>query len=334
MCPHCNKEVREGMKAVSCESCGEWYHDKCIDLTGRDYTLIKRRNITWRCNSCINKKISPGKASDVNAGTGLERQLASIAATMTNLLDRMDSIEGRTAGPTKEVVEEMVSSKVDEAMEEAMRKIRNEKNLIVVNIPESAKDSPKDREKEDRDKMEVLLRKILPEAEKDELKISDQFRLGERNKSKRPRLIKLQMEKTSTKSKILKEYYNVINRKEGREIPLNDRVFFNKDQTKKERETDIKMKEELHRRREEGEKDLVIRGGRIIKDEGRDVMNKGRGNRGQFKDRNTTEKKNEEREEAGIRGDHSEKGNRDRTREKPQGERDSRKENERKRKSY
>ena len=103
------------MKAVNCNNCGEWHHDKCIDITGRDYALIKSRNITWRCKLCINKRTSPEKA----AYTGLERQLATIADT----LDRINSIEGRTAGPSEEVVEELVTSKVDEAMEEAMRKL-------------------------------------------------------------------------------------------------------------------------------------------------------------------------------------------------------------------
>ena len=287
------------MKAVNCETCGEWHHDKCIDITGSNFVLIKRKNITWKCNVCIENRNSPVKA----VGTGLERQLASIADTLVKVLDRIEGLEAKATGTTEEVVEEMVTSKVDEAMEEAIRKIKNEKNLSVVNIPESTKESPKDREKDDREKMEVLLKKILPEVEKDDLKISDQFRLGEKTKSKRPRLIKLQMDNTSTKNKILKEYYTAINMREGKDVPLNDRIFINKDQTKKERETGIKMKEELHRRRVEGEKDIVIRGGRIITDEGRDDR---RGHRGQFKDKNVTENKNEGRDDAvfeGAKGD-------------------------------
>ena len=66
ICLHCTTKVRDGMKAVS----GEWHHDKCIDITGSNFALIKRRNITWKCNVCIDTV----KA----VGTGLERELAFI----------------------------------------------------------------------------------------------------------------------------------------------------------------------------------------------------------------------------------------------------------------
>ena len=318
VCPPCGKEVRNGMKGVKCDKCEEWHHDKCIDIIGAEYKLIKKRNITWMCNECLHTRASPVKATG-----SLEKHLATIADSLTKVLDRLDNIEGRAAGPTEEVVDEMVTSRVDEAMEEAMRKLKNEKNLIVVNIPESEKETPKEREKDDKHKMEILLRKILPDAEKEDLKISEQFRLGEKNKSKRPRMIKVQMDKTATKSKILKGYYKAINYREGKEVPQSDRIYFNRDQTKKERETDIKMKGELLRRRAEGEKDLVIRGGRIITDEGRDDMVRQRGNRGQFLDRNAPDKRNEKGEGAGYDRPHIDRGTSDPNTEKSQGDRDN-----------
>ena len=81
VCPPCGKEVRNGMKGVKCDKCEEWHHDKCIDINGTEYKLIKKRNISWICNECLHTRASPVKATG-----SLEKHLAIIADSLTKVL--------------------------------------------------------------------------------------------------------------------------------------------------------------------------------------------------------------------------------------------------------
>ena len=71
----------------------------------------------------------------------------------------------------------------------------------------------------------------------------------------------------------------------------------------------------------EGEKDIVIRGGRIITDEGRDDR---RGHRGQFKDKNINEKNNEGRNDVVFEGAKGDRRKREPIKEVSQEEREKR----------
>ena len=163
------------------------------------------------------------------------------------------------------VVEEKVDLKVDDAMEEAMMKLRKEKNLIFVNIPESEKGNSRERAKEDKEKVIKLLKNVIPEADEEELKINETYRLGEISRNK-PRMLKVEVDRSSTRSLILRDYYKTLNRKEGKDKPLAERIFINKDYTKKERNFNLEQREELAKRRAAGETDVYIKKGKFIKE--------------------------------------------------------------------
>ena len=51
ICPECNKEVTYRSKGVECESCLNWYHVKCGDISDDEYRNISET--VWYCRKCI-----------------------------------------------------------------------------------------------------------------------------------------------------------------------------------------------------------------------------------------------------------------------------------------
>ena len=53
LCKGCNKEITKSQKAISCDSCNRWIHQKCSDMKQKTYKAnMKKRNFPWTCNIC------------------------------------------------------------------------------------------------------------------------------------------------------------------------------------------------------------------------------------------------------------------------------------------
>ena len=113
------------------------------------------------------------------------------------------------------------------------------------------------------DKIKEVVKKAVPD---EEIKIKKSFRLGKVNAGSRPRLIKFSVENEDIKERILKNAYKANSRTEK---DPSKRIFINLDLTRKQREADKiqreKLKQDLKERKENGEKDIYIRGGKIVK---------------------------------------------------------------------
>ena len=152
-----------------------------------------------------------------------------------------------------------MGKKVTELLDEKNEKEKRKLNLIVVNLPESNKPTHEERKREDRDRVRDLVQKItdVPGEE-----VNDPVRLGpvQIGQNVRPRLLKLVVRSEEAKIEIMR---NVSRLNEG--VEFAERVYINNDSTPRERAKYRELKEEVQRRVEAGENDLIIRNLTIVK---------------------------------------------------------------------
>ena len=118
-----------------------------------------------------------------------------------------------------------MDSKVNEAIKEAKEQEVRKLNLILVNVPESTGENVN---KQDKEKVEKLLKKAVPE---EEIKVEQIFRIGEKDKTNRARLIKIKVENMEIKKKILINS-KCLNEGTGITDPKK-KIYINLDYTKK-----------------------------------------------------------------------------------------------------
>ena len=53
LCKGCNSEIRKSQRAISCDSCHRWIHQKCSDMKDQTYKAnMKKKHFPWTCNVC------------------------------------------------------------------------------------------------------------------------------------------------------------------------------------------------------------------------------------------------------------------------------------------
>ena len=184
---------------------------------------------------------------------------------MSQLMDRMDVMERNivTKDSLKEFekkVDNMIDSKIDTAMEERLEREKRKLHLVFVNVQESTGDKEEIMER-DLKKVKDMIKICVPkEAEK--IKVENPTRLGALNAGHRPRLLRVKVESEEIKWKILK---NASKLNEGMDWSEASRMqYINLDYTAKEREQNKILREELKRRRQAGERNIKIKGNKIV----------------------------------------------------------------------
>ena len=155
--------------------------------------------------------------------------------------------------------EEMIKKVMDKVVEhlgEIQEKEKKKKNIIIFNIPESKKAEIGDRVSDDKKKCEEVFQGALRIRD---AKIERIFRIGRENNGKiRPVIVELSEVETKweliKRSKCLKDEDN----------PEMKQVIIAPDLTRKEREENDKLREELKQRRQNGGR-WIIRKGKVIK---------------------------------------------------------------------
>ena len=107
----------------------------------------------------------------------------------------------------------------------------------------------------------IILKEILPEDEANQIKVSNPVRLGATNAGTKPRMLRIEVESEEVKWKIIKNAYKL---NEGLDWSDPNKRYINLDYTRKERERNQKLREELKRRRMAGEKNIRIKGDQIV----------------------------------------------------------------------
>ena len=131
---------------------------------------------------------------------------------------------------------------------------RRKMNVVVHNLPEQDGDTLAERMEKDQH----LFKDLIKEGMNLIVKPTKAFRVG-RKVEDRPRLLIVSLDSVETKMDVLKLASQL------RHLTTWKRIYVTPDLSKKEREENKRLREELSMRRQEGEEDLMIRRGRIVK---------------------------------------------------------------------
>ena len=127
-------------------------------------------------------------------------------------------------------------------------------NLVVHNMQESPGENARERAKGDAEKFKVMIQESMRLV----VRTTKCFRVGKKTDDK-PRLLIITLDDLDTKHDILRH---------ARDLRNSDdygNIYITPDLMKAEREQGRKTREELNRRRNAGEKDLVIWRGKIVR---------------------------------------------------------------------
>lgn len=257
ICLKCDNGIEEEEESIQCYDCKQWIHKECTPLSERDFRYLcedsaSNAGIQWACEFCLENEGE--RKGEVEAK--LDR-LISLFESVDTRLSRLENSNSGEALDKK--IEDTVSKKVNELWEEKIEREKRELNLVISNIPESDKNEREERQKDDVDAVKSLVQKICPGLEKEQ--ITEPVRLGKVNAGSQPRLLKVKVKSLDIKKEILKNA-----RELNRGVKTQDKkIYINPDQTPTERQKSRELRQELKRRTGEGETDIGIRGGKIVK---------------------------------------------------------------------
>ncbi len=262
-CMVCVEEVQINDKAISCQKCEKWTHQSCANLNNQEYKVLEKGklNVMWFCNTCTGEvsRMLRGislpniteKGHDCSSASKLEdvtRKLDRVTETMQKMVDVLAKRD--------ENLDRVVEAKVSKYMEEKSEKEKRECNLIFHNIPEAVSDDIEERKGHDVDEVMRVLTKL---DVKDNV-VSKPIRLGKKDpESSGPRLLKVTVDDVSVKNETLRKARQL------KEHIGYAKVFITPDLTPQERQENRKLREELRNRCEQGEENIAIRGGKIVK---------------------------------------------------------------------
>ena len=133
------------------------------------------------------------------------------------------------------------------------------KNIILYGMPDEKDEDPKRRCEIDDTNIRDLLKELKVNAKNYEIS-----RIGKQTIEGRPRPIRVELTKETDKFEILK---NAVNLKTTRNETFK-RVIVTTDMSFKQRKAEKLLWEELKERKQSGEKNIKIRKGKIVKEEG------------------------------------------------------------------
>ncbi len=242
-CAKCDGIVNDNVKALRCEFCTVWVCLHCTEVPESMYDLMMDKevpNVIWTCDSCIHALPTIKKLGKTLQGVKDEQ--ISCKKDISKLNEKVDKLE----------------SSIDVKVQDAINDYRNREarkcNIIIHNVPESNKENPKDRMKDDTVQVMDMIEGAM---ELETANINSAIRLGKKDSEGRVRLLKVTVDSVKSKREIL------INAKKLRGIGKWKNIFVTPDLAPKERQQNKELREELKKRREDGEDGLVIRRGKI-----------------------------------------------------------------------
>ena len=250
-CIFCDIAIEDG-NCIECFDCKKWAHFKCSKLTKRQFDFLVENSgdsIQWHCQSCYEGEVDRKTETEVKIDYLIKQM-----ETMQSVITKLES--GFTGTSLDEKIERVVERKLAKALDERNEKEKRKCCLIVVGLQESEEARQSERSREDTSRLRDLLSKIDDSLA--ETLVEEPVRLGK--KTNRPRLLKIKVKDETAKEKILKNYQE-LNRNVQRK---EDKIYFNPDHTPLERQRYKDLREQIVIRTNAGERDLVIRNGKIV----------------------------------------------------------------------
>lgn len=274
LCGKCNRTITDDPQngeenSIQCFICRKWFHQKrCTDLSDQSYQfLAKTRGVQWTCEEC---ESTNGKEAS---------KLANIEMTLQLMMQKFESMEDSLMRKIDDRIEEKIEEKIgqieknletrmEERMEETEERKKRENNIIITGLIESSDTTHQGRQEDDEKEIRHMINSICPTPKED---VKSVTRLGplRTGSGVRARKIRVVLASQDVKKAILtgqrKLNANTANRK--------DYIYINHDLTPLEQQKDKELRDELKTRRSNGEEDLIIRNGKIVKRERREERN-------------------------------------------------------------
>ena len=264
-CQKCKKRVGE-RTGIKCELCEDLFHVNCTDLNVEQQRSFATCKFPYTCLTCKNlfvalktqnseltNKVSLLKNNNASLQTRvgmMEEQFERLKRDIKNeILTEMRQQPNSTA-PQISSISEQVQAMVTEERDREKRKL----NLCIFNMSETSEEATDELTNLKgflHAKLDISQGEINPALTK-------VIRIGTRSNDKARAMI-LTCANSDIKRKILKNAYKL----KSFRTDANKKVFIVPDMTKVQREDDKKLKDELWRRRNQGE-EVTIRRGKIV----------------------------------------------------------------------
>ena len=287
-CPGGNNEK------LKCYDCKDEYHYDCANISFSLYKCITEAaevGARWHCTTCLKSASSPSRSTlqgnfenfkismheELKAiSANVEKQLMSFkaqildkqetcqksyASAISKNLDKQHSETAQVVVELKKNVETLNNNVENEKIQKNEIKMRERKknNLMMFKLPESPNQSPAEAFKED---FVNIMNIIDPKKSLSSTDVIDVFRIGEKDASKtRPVVIRFSSTEKRNEMLQLRNLYC-----KTKDNSSKVQVFLAPDRTNKQIQEHKLLVDELNRRRNvEGETDIQIRNGKIMK---------------------------------------------------------------------
>ena len=286
-CIHCNKKCTSkgrNSEAVQCDICFAWVHASCEGLSKEQYKVFSDAaeiipNLAYCCNlnNCsvrLNQLVAAKGASQSSVADevldDIEKNYSFVTDTISTLSTKIETLSSSNArlesivndlsksigskypqsNPPNELLNVHVPSVVAvDVVNELHNRERRKCNVVLHNLPE-----PTDLQ-ENNDANSFL--EICHSTLNLKVEVVKCYRLGKKQSS-RPRSLLVQLRDETSRNLVLSNAPKLRHSQTWRQ------VYIQQDLTPPEREAHKKLYQELKRRRNDGENNLVIRNGRII----------------------------------------------------------------------
>ena len=241
-CNDCDSVISGKARAIICGFCENMYCFKCCKLKQALFNEIpKEPSLNFTCHHCRSTLPS------------VKKLLASVAS----LEERLSKMEKNGAVKCdREVIREIIQEERDEEKEIEMRKL----HVIIHSLPESKGTSVEDKKADDKGEVLSILNDVLNL----DVQTENIMRLGKNIENReKARPVRFSVENFEGKRKVLDASRRLKNHEKYSSI------FLTPDLTPKQRKQAFELREEKRMRERNGESGLMIRKGRIVKQQER-----------------------------------------------------------------
>lgn len=257
-CGSCDEDIKRGDDNVGCSACKVKYHLQCTSLNENERkVLASKSNLKWFCILCDDDVCDMLNNFEKFRKVSKEIKILKkdMEAKLKAFEERVVKCEVSGRSNDVEVSDQSVIRSFEVDREETELIEAKKCNLIYFNVPESSKEESTDRMKDDF--------KLLTESYSDTKIVPNDinaiFRVGKKDDNvTRPVVVKFANVETRKR---------VLTANEDLKLKFNDEIiniFVSVDRTQKQREVHKKLVNELRRRKDAGDTDLVIRNDKIV----------------------------------------------------------------------
>ena len=251
--------------SISCDSCNQWIHRGCTDLTATEFKVLQKGNaaILFKCEDCLKTNGKENKA------------LSSIESKLTEMMNMMGDMKNQILKEVEDKIDyKLKETQQQEKMESAIRIELNQRldvttedekerkeieeksnNIILHNVEEQELEN-------DNHKIEEIIKildpqgSLAPNTGNLTIKRLGKKKSPEKGITLRPRPVQIVLPNPNSKNGILKNSRNLRDSK-------YQQISVRPDLTRKQQEIDYKLRQQLRQRKDKKE-DVIIYKGEII----------------------------------------------------------------------